>query len=73
MKLKLCHKELFFFDGVKEEKNCEKLLDETKCQSLKSQTINEYDVFMYSKYNKKLSPNSIYKMSPSQFSALWGK
>ena len=64
---------IVFFDGVKEEKNCEKLLDETKCQSLKSQTINEYDVFMYSKYNKKLSPNSIYKMSPSQFSALWGK
>ena len=64
---------IVFFDVVKEEKNCEKLLNETKCQSLKSQTINEYDVFMYSKYNKKLSPNSIYKMSPSQFSALWGK
>ena len=64
---------IVFFDGVKEEKNCEKLLDETKCQSLKSQTINEYDIFMYGKYDRKFNTNSIFKMSPSQFSALWGK
>ena len=64
---------IVFFDGVKEEKSCEKLLDETKCQSLKSQTINEYDVFRYSKYDKKLRPNSILKMSLSQFNALYGQ
>ena len=64
---------IVFFDGVKEENSCEKLLDETKCQSLKSQTINEYDVFRYGKYDKKLRPNSILKMSLSQFNALYGQ
>ena len=64
---------IIFFDGVKEEKSCEKLLDETKCQSLKSQTINEYDVFRYGKHDKKLLPNSIIKMSLSQFNALYGQ
>tara|TARA_B100001287_G_C22590810_1_gene485523 strand:+ start:98 stop:1024 length:927 start_codon:yes stop_codon:yes gene_type:complete len=64
---------IIFFDGVKEEKSCEKLLDETKCQSLKSQAINEYDVFRYGKFDKKLLPNSIIKMSLSQFNALYGQ
>ena len=64
---------VIFFDGVKEEKSCEKLLDETKCQSLKSQAINEYDVFRYGKFDKKLLPNSIIKMSLSQFNALYGQ
>ena len=54
---------VIFFDGVKEEKSCEKLIDETNCQSLKSQTINEYEFFMYGKYDKKLYPNSIMKFS----------
>ena len=62
-----------YFDGVKSENSCEKLIDETKCLSLKSQTINEYDVFMYRDYDKKLNPNSIFKMSLSQFNALYGK
>ena len=52
-----------FFDGVKEETSCEKLIDETKCQSLKSQTIDEYEFFMYGKYHKKLYPNSVMKFS----------
>ena len=64
---------IVFFDGVKEEKSCEKLLDESKCQSLKSQTINEYDIFRYGKYDKKFYPNSIFKMSLTQFKALYGQ
>ena len=52
-----------FFDGVKEETSCEKLIDETKSQSLKSQTIDEYEFFMYGKYHKKLYPNSVMKFS----------
>ena len=64
---------VIFFDGVKEEKSCEKLLDESKCQSLKSQTINEYEVFNYSRYDKKLLPNSIFKVTPAQFASIWGK
>ena len=54
---------IIFFDGVKEETSCEKLIDDTKCQSLKSQTIDEYDFFMYGKYDKKLKLNSIMKLS----------
>ena len=54
---------VIFFDGVKEESSCEKLIDETKCQSLKSQTIDEYEFFMYGKYDKKLKTNSIMKLS----------
>ena len=54
---------VIFFDGVKEEKSCEKLIDETKCQSLKSQTIDKYEFFMYGKYDKKLKTNSIMKLS----------
>jgi hypothetical protein len=54
---------VIFFDGVKEEKSCEKLIDESKCQSLKSQTVGEYEFFMYGKYDKKLKTNSIMKLS----------
>ena len=58
---KKCHKELFFFDGVKEEKNCEKLIGLSKCDKLNSQSINEYEIFLYGKYDKKLQTNSIFK------------
>ena len=54
---------VIFFDGVKEETSCEKLIEENKCQSLKSQTIDEYEFFMYGKYDKKLKTNSIMKLS----------
>jgi len=64
---------IVFFDGVKEENSCKKLLNENQCQILTSQSVNEYEVFNYSRYDKKFLPNSIFKMSPSQFSALWGK
>ena len=57
---------VIFFDGVKEEKSCEKLIDETKCQSLKSQTIDEYEFYLYGKYDKELKLNSIKKL-PSKF------
>jgi len=64
---------IIFFDGVKEENSCKKLLNENQCQILTSQSVNEYEVFNYSRYDKKFLPNSIFKMTPSQFSALWGK
>ena len=54
---------VIFFDGVKEETSCEKLIEENMCQSLKSQTIDEYEFFMYGKYDKKLKTNSIMKLS----------
>ena len=54
---------VIFFDGVKEETSCEKLIDSDKCQKLMSQSINEYDFYLYGKYDKKLKINSIMKLS----------
>lgn len=64
---------VIFFDGVRSENSCEKLIKESICQKLTSQSVNEYEVFRYTRYDRKLSPNSILKMTPSQFSALYGK
>ena len=52
---------VIFFDGVKEEKNCEKLIGLSKCDKLNSQSINEYEIFFYGKYDKMLQTNSIFK------------
>ena len=52
---------IIFFDGVKEEKNCEKLVGLSECEKLNSQSINEYEIFFYGKYDKKLKTNSIKK------------
>ena len=54
---------VIFFDGVKEEKSCEKLIGSDQCQKLTAQKINDYEFFMYGKYDKKLKPNSIMKLS----------
>ena len=64
---------VIFFDGVRSENSCKKLLDENQCQILTSQSVNEYDVFMYREYDKKLLPNSIFKMTSAQFASMWGK
>lgn len=53
---------VIFFDGVKEETSCEKLIDSDKCQKLMSQIVNEYDFYLYGKYDKKLKINSIMKL-----------
>ena len=52
---------IIFFDGVKEEKNCEKLFGLSECEKLNSQFINDYAIFFYGKYDKKLKTNSIKK------------
>ena len=54
---------VIFFDGVKEEISCEKLIGSDQCQKLTAQKINDYEFFMYGKYDKKLKPNSIMKLS----------
>jgi len=54
---------VIFFDGVKEEKSCEKLIGSDQCQKLTAQKINDYEFFMYGKYDKKLKPNSIMILS----------
>tara|TARA_B100000767_G_C19655149_1_gene488529 strand:- start:83 stop:1000 length:918 start_codon:yes stop_codon:yes gene_type:complete len=57
---------IIFFDGVRAEKTCEKLIDPVTCNKLTAQNIKEYEMFFYGKYDKKLKINSIKKM-PSSF------
>ena len=64
---------VIFFDGVKEENSCKKLLDENQCQILASQSVNEYEFFSKNQYDEKLLPNSIFKVTPAQFASIWGK
>jgi len=58
---------IIFFDGVRAEKNCKKLLDENQCQKLTSQTVDEYELFEHRKEDKKLVTKRISKISPNSF------
>ena len=55
---------IIFFDGVKEETNCKKLVGSDQCQKLLSQTVNEYEFFRYSGA-KKLEINAIRRFPSS--------
>jgi len=56
-----------FYDGVKAEKNCQKLLDLNTCENLVSQNIEEYKLFLHNKDDKELHGRSICKISPARF------
>ena len=56
---------IIFFDGVRAEKNCKKLLDKNQCQKLTSQTVDEYELFEHRKEDKKLVTKRISKISPN--------
>ena len=56
---------IIFFDGVKEENSCEKLVGPDQCQKLLSQTVNEYEFFRYSGGAKKLENNAIRRFPSS--------
>jgi hypothetical protein len=56
-----------FYDGVKAEKNCQKLLDLNTCENLVSQNIKEYKLFMHNSDDKELHGRSICKISSASF------
>jgi len=58
---------IIFFDGVRVQSNCKKLLDENQCQKLTSQTVDEYELFEHRKEDKKLVTKRISKISPNSF------
>ena len=64
---------IIFFDGVRAEKKCKKLLDENQCQKLTSQTVDEYELFKYRKEDKKLETKRISKISTNSFNYHYGK
>jgi hypothetical protein len=56
-----------FYDGVKSEKNCKKLLDRNTCENLVSQNIKEYKLFIHDSNDKELHLRSICKITPANF------
>ena len=56
-----------FYDGVKVEKNCQKLLDINTCNNLISQNINEYTLYLHNSDDKELHSRSICKISNASF------
>ena len=56
-----------FYDGVKAENSCQKLLDINTCNNLVSQNINEYKLYLHQGDNKELHSRSICKISSASF------
>ena len=68
-KTKKMPQRIAFYDGVKAEKNCQKLLDLNTCENLVSQNIKEYKLFMHNSDDKELHSRSICKITPANFEA----
>ena len=66
-KTKKMPQRIAFYDGVKSEKNCQKLLDLNTCENLVSQNIKEYKLYLHNSDDKELHPKSICKISPASF------
>ena len=58
-----------FYDGMKSEKNCKKLLDQNTCENLVSQNIEEYKLFIHDSNDKELHLRSFCKITPANFEA----
>ena len=56
---------IIFFDGVRSEKKCEKLLSQSECKKFNSQTVEKYRIFTYRKNMKELNLNSILEVPKS--------
>ncbi len=69
-KTKKMPQRIAFYDGVKAEKNCQKLLDLNTCENLVSQNIKEYKLFMHNSDDKELHSRSICKISSASFEAV---
>ena len=58
---------IIYFDGIKAEKTCNKLLNKEICQSLTSQTVSKYIKFEHDGNNKKLYDKDLSIIDPSSF------
>ena len=68
-KTKKMPQRIAFYDGVKSEKNCQKLLDINTCNNLISQNIKEYKLFIHDSNDKELHGRSICRITPANFEA----
>jgi hypothetical protein len=62
-----------FYDGVKAEKNCQKLLDLSTCENLVSQNVKEYKLFLHNKDDKGLHSKSICEITSARFETVTKK
>lgn len=53
---------MIFFDGVKATNKCSKMFSNIKCDKLKTQNVEEYDMFVYEKRTPKIHDRSIQKI-----------
>jgi len=56
-----------FYDGVKAEKKCRKLLDTKICKDLVSQTVEEYTYFLHHPDDKELNWETLCPITPAKF------
>ena len=56
-----------FYDGVKAEKKCRKLLDAKICKDLVSQTVEEYTYFLHDSDDKQLNWKSLCPTTPAKY------
>ena len=56
-----------FYDGVKAEKKCRKLLDTKICKDLVSQTVEEYTYFLHHPDDKELNWKTLCPITPAKF------
>ena len=56
-----------FYDGVKAEKKCRKLLDTKICKDLVSQTVEEYTYFLHHPDDKELNWETLCHITPAKF------
>jgi hypothetical protein len=66
-KTKKMPQRIAFYDGVKAEKNCQKLLDLSTCENLVSQNVKEYKLFLHNKDDKGLHLRSICEITSARF------
>ena len=60
-------KRVAFYDGVKAEKKCRKLLDTKICKDLVSQTVEEYTYFLHHPDDKELNWETLCPITPAKF------
>ena len=65
---------VIFFDGIKREKSCIKLInDENKCKELLSQKLDSHEFFEYVETDKKLNNSRISKATKKTFEDYFAK
>ena len=58
-------KRVVFFDGIRSEKKCEKLLNKSECKKLEVQNVEKYKIYKYKKHHKRFKSKHILEVPKS--------